>query len=256
MPDTARATKAADAIADHIEALILEGALRPGEKLVAERELAEKLDVSRPTLRDAIAKLSDKGLLQKSRGGTRVAPFLSPLMEPLAALLSDKPHVTDDYFEFRRCLEAEAAGLAALRATELDRELIGQCADRMKKAHAIDDPTEEAEADVDLHLLIYEASHNVVLMHVLRAMAEMLRKDVFYNREQLYLRPGVRDLLLNQHLAMADAILAGKSENAKNAAADHIRFTYETIKEIRRSSMRLESSLHRIARIDLISRQN
>lgn len=253
MPDSVKGPKAADAIADHIEKLILEGALRPGEKLAGERDLAEKLEVSRPTLRDALTKLADKGLLTRARGGTRVAEFLAPLMEPLAGLLASKPHVTDDYLEFRACVEAEASGLAAVRATDVDREAIRTCMERMNQAHVIDDPSQEAEADVDLHLLIYEASHNVVLLHVLRALAELLRRGVFYNRQQLYLRRGVRDLLLAQHVAIADAVLAGDVAEAKRAAADHIRFTMETIVEIRRSSERLEASLHRVARTDLLA---
>ncbi|KAB2851186.1 MAG: FCD domain-containing protein [Hyphomicrobiaceae bacterium] len=243
-------------MAEHIERLILEGVLRPGEKLAAERELAETLEVSRPTLRDALAKLAVRELVTTTPGGTYVAQFLSPLLKPLAALLGDKPRVTDDYFEFRRCLEEEASRLAALRATDVDRQAIRQCAERMSKAHLHEDPTEEAEGDVELHLLIYEASHNVVLLHVMRALAELLRANIFYSREQLYQRPGVRDKLLAQHLAIADAIIAGNAEAAKTAGADHIRFTYETVEEIRQDRMRTETSLQRIGRANLLSRQS
>ena len=84
-----RTQKIADVIATHIEKLILEGALRPGEKLAPERELAQKLDVSRPSLRDAIEKLAERGLLTATRGGTYVAQFLSPMMKPLANLYRD-----------------------------------------------------------------------------------------------------------------------------------------------------------------------
>ena len=62
MSTSGRPPKAADAIADRIEKLILEGVLRLGEKLASERDFAEKLKVSRPTLRDAMAKLAEKGL--------------------------------------------------------------------------------------------------------------------------------------------------------------------------------------------------
>ena len=74
-----RPAKLADAIADYIEKMILEGVLRPGEKLAAERELAEKLDVSRPSLREALDKLQVKGLLETSKAGTVVVaiPFAS-----------------------------------------------------------------------------------------------------------------------------------------------------------------------------------
>ncbi len=78
--------KIADVIAAHIEKLILEGALRPGEKLAPERDLALKLDVSRPSLRDALDKLSERGLLKATRGGTYVAQFLTPARSEAASL--------------------------------------------------------------------------------------------------------------------------------------------------------------------------
>ena len=246
----------ADAIAEHIEKLILEGVLRPGEKLAPERELALTLDVSRPTLRDALTRLAERGLLKTTSGGTYVAQFLAPLLEPFASLLGANPRGTDDYFEFRRCMEAEAARLAALRATAVDKQAIRQCAERMTKAHALDDPTEETEADFELHVLIYEASHNVVLLHVMRALAEMLRANIFYSRQQLYSRPEIRDRLLAQHLALADAILAGKAEGARDAAGDHIRFTFETVEGIRKDRQRIESSLQRVSRADFLARKS
>lgn len=254
MPDRKSPLKAADAIAEHLEKLILEGVLRPGEKLAAERDLAERLDVSRPTLRDAISKLAARGLLETGRSGTFVAQYLAPLMEPLAALLAGKPQVTDDYFEFRRFVEVEAAGLAAARATDLDREAISLCRKRMVTAHEVEDPTQEGQADIDLHLLVYEASHNLVLLHIMRSLVELMRRDVIYNRKQLYARSGVRDLLFNQHLEIADCIIAGDREGARTAAAEHIRFTLETIEEIRRTSERMAASLNRVGRGDLLSK--
>ena len=80
----------------------------------------------------------------------------------------------------------------------------------MKAAHEIDDPHEEADADVDLHIAVYEAAHNIVFLHVMRVLAELLREGVLYNRDQLYRRAGARDLLLAQHVAIAEAVLAGE----------------------------------------------
>jgi GntR family transcriptional repressor for pyruvate dehydrogenase complex len=253
MRSAVQVPKAADAIAQHLEKLILEGALRPGERLAGERELAEKFEISRPTLRAAIAQLTERGLLMTSRKGTRVAEFLAPLMAPLVTLLADNPAVTDDYFEFRICIEAEAAGLAATRATDIDRSNIEEAIARMRDAHELNEPTAEANADVEFHLAVYEASHNLVVLHIMRAMSELLRRDVFYNRAQLYARKGVRDALLEQHLAIGAAICAGDGGLATKAAGDHIRYTSQKIEEIRRGSARMEAALHRVGRTDLIA---
>jgi GntR family transcriptional repressor for pyruvate dehydrogenase complex len=255
MPQAIRAPKIADTIADHLERLILEGVLRPGERLLAERDLAERFGVSRPSLREALDTLARRGLIVTAKSGTHVAQFLSPLMKPLAALMRDRPHVTADYFEFRGIQESCAARFAAQRATDVDREAIRQCAERMTKAHALDNPAQEGEADVDLHLLIYEAAHNAVLLHIMRALADLLRSNIFYTRSQLYLRADVREELLKQHLALADAVITGNAEAAEAAAASHMRFTFETVEEIRRDRLRIETSLHRIGRSELLARQ-
>lgn len=252
--DSIKPAKIADAVALHLETLILEGVLRPGEKLLAERELAEKLDVSRPSLREALSKLEDKGLLTSGRDGTCVAALVgASLTDPLARLLESHPETTFDYLEFRQTVEGQAAYYAALRATDVDREVLREAYERMEASHGLDEPDEEADADTDLHMAVYEAAHNVVLLHIMRGLAAMLRRDVFYNRAKLYSRRGVRDLLLAQHKAIYDAVMAGDPEAARKAAEKHITFTLETIREIRNAEARLEASLRRVGRADLLA---
>jgi GntR family transcriptional repressor for pyruvate dehydrogenase complex len=243
----------ADAIAERIQAMILEGVLRPGEKLIAERELAARLGVSRPSLRDGLTQLEAKGLLIVGKSGTVVAPYLSKLADPLAELFRDNERVSADYFEFRSVVEAHATASAARRATQTDRDLIRECLEEMKRAHELSDPSNEFEADVRLHVAIYEAAHNVVVLHVMRALADLLRQGVFFSRESFYRRPGVRDALLEQHLRIGEAVLAGDPARAEAAAAKHIAFVCATHDEIRRDEMRQAASLRRIARQDIVA---
>lgn len=245
--------KVSDAIATRIEKLILEGALRPGEKLASERELAQRLDVSRPSLREAIEKLVARGLLSASRNGTSVAQFLLPIMTPLANLYRDHQNAAGDYLEFRQWVEAQAARAAAERATEVDRTAIGACLADMRKAHKSKDSTQEAQADVQLHILIYEASHNFVVLHVMRALSELLRDNVFFNREHLYLKPGVREKLLTQHIAIGEAVIAGDPDRAEAEAATHIQFVSGTVEDIRRDDQRLKCSISRVGRSDFLA---
>ncbi len=252
MTDVIKPVRLADIIAERIETMILEGVIRPGEKLVPERDLAEKLGVSRPSLRDALERLEEKGLLKTTRAGTHVAQFLAPFSDPLSALFSSDPRVTADYFEYRTIMEANSARLAAHRLTDVDRAAIAASMETMAKAHLSDDPEQEAEADADLHLLIYEAAHNVVLLHIMRVVSSMLRRDVFYNRERLYRRAGVRDTLLEQHMEIAESVLAGDPGRAERAASTHIRFVFDTIEDIRRDELRHAASQRRIDRNDLV----
>lgn len=253
MNEPIRPGRLADTLADHLERLILEGVLRPGEKLLPERDLALRLEVSRPSLREALAKLEKRGLLETGRSGTQVSQFMAPLTNPLVALLQVNPETTFDYLDFRSVIEGTAAVWAAQRATDLDREAIRACVARMRAAHGQDDPSEEADVDADLHLAIYEAAHNLVLLHIMRAFAEMLRQDVFYNRARLYARPGARALLLEQHLAVAEAVLAGDAGAARTAAEAHVSFTHRTLKEIHEEQARLEVALRRVGRGELLA---
>ena len=248
-----RTHKVADVVAMHIETLILEGALRPGEKLASERELAVKLDVSRPSLRDALDKLAGRGLLKITRGGTLVADFLSPVMAPLASLCRDNRNAAVDYFEFRQSVEPEAARLAALRATAVDKAAIRSCIAEMRKAHKLEDPSRESVADVNLHMLVYEAGHNRIMLHMMRALSELLRKNIFFNREHLYLKEGVREQLLEQHIAIGDAVVRGEAKRAEEAARRHIRFVAGTVSEIERADKRLRTSLMRVERSKLLA---
>lgn len=249
-----RNPKLAEIIAAHIEQLILEGALRPGERLASERELAEALDVSRPPLRTALEQLVAKGLLRTTPTGTYVAQFLAPMTAPLATLLQSSPRVIPDYFEFRTLMEGPTASLAAERATDFDRQAIRECLAALRAAHPLEDPTNEAERDADLHMLIYEASHNLVVLHIMRAFSDLLRSDVFYSRHKLYLSPGVRDVLLEQHLALGDAVVTGDARRADAHATEHIRYTAAMLERLQTEETRIARAIRRLGRADVLGR--
>ncbi|MBS7539364.1 FadR/GntR family transcriptional regulator [Ancylobacter lacus] len=253
MIEPLRTRKLAETIAEHIERMILEGVLRPGEKLASERDLAERLEVSRPSLRDALQLLENRGLLVTGREGARVTQFLAPLTDPLAGLLQSSERVTGDYFEFRAAVEAAAVVAAAERATGPEREAIARCLEAMEAAHAAEDATQEAEADIELHRLVYEASHNLVILHVMRAFSEMLRRDIFFNRIKLFSQPDFRAALLAQHQAFGRAVIAGEPEAAERAILEHMRYTGAAVEASRRDEARIGLAVRRLSRSTLIA---
>lgn len=246
MPSKIKGASAADATARHLEDLILEGSLRSGDSLLSEREMAAHLDVSRPVLREALKTLENKGLLKPTAGGRVVAELATSVTDPLMALLEERKDMAKDYLELRGVLEDMAANLAAQRATDVDRKALQDCAKEINAAHATGDPKQEAEADLKLHMIVYEASHNIVLLHMMRALSKMLRKGVFLNRLQLYALPEVRSILRDQHLSIIDAILARDADQAGQAAAAHMIYTKTALAEIAAAEERLQMSLRRI----------
>jgi GntR family transcriptional repressor for pyruvate dehydrogenase complex len=218
--------RVADSVVHQIEQLILRGVLRPGERLPSERSLAEKLGVSRPSVREAIADLETRGLLRAKAGsGVYVADVLgSAFSEPLIQLFSSHDEALFDYIAFRRDLEGLAAERAARMASDTDLKVISAVFHKMEQAHNKRNPAEEAALDAEFHMAIVEASHNVFMLHMMRSMFEMLRAGVFYNRQVMFKVRTTREALLDQHRAIHDAILDRKPEQARRAIEDHLGF--------------------------------
>ncbi|MBA8877079.1 FCD domain-containing protein [Phyllobacterium myrsinacearum] len=230
--------RTADDIVSQMETLILEGVLRVGDRLPGERELAVQFDVSRPVLRIALKTLEAKGLLvARHGGGTFVADVIGEVFsKPVMDLISSHKKAAADYLEYRREIESIAAEYAARRATEDDRLLLSRIVEAMQLAYETDDFKKEADLDVELHSTIGECAHNIILLHTLRSCYRLLADDVFYNRTVIYGFPGAREKLLQQHKAIADAIMDANPDAARAAVRRHIDFIEEAQKEAERSS--------------------
>jgi GntR family transcriptional repressor for pyruvate dehydrogenase complex len=244
-----------DTIAQHLQDLILEGALRPGERLLSERELSAKLNVSRPSLREGIEKLVSDGLLTTNEHGV---PFVSEqigksLRDPLL-LLMDDPNARSDLMELRAVVESAAAGYAAERASEDDRQLLTERFEAMVQAHARDDIDEIAKADAEFHFVVYEASHNIMMLHLMRSLEGVLRSSVYSNRHNLYRHRVDRGSQITEHRRIYDAILARDVSAAQEAAQAHMQSALMTQRAIHNSEMRLEASIRRLSRKDLVAK--
>ena len=229
--------KLARGVVRQIELLILRGLLRPGERLPPERDLADRMGVSRPSLREAIAELQERGLLVARPGaGVYVAQMLgSAFSEALVQLFARHQEAVFDYVSFRRDLEGMAAERAARVGSDTDLKVIATVFSKMEAAHSKRDPADEAELDAEFHLAIIEASHNIVMLHLMRAMFDLLRAGVFYNRQAMFRHRQTRELLLEQHRAINDAIQARDPLAARAAAESHMCYVEGTLNDLRRA---------------------
>ena len=230
-------SRTADEVVHQIEVLVLEGILRVGDRLPGERELAKQFDVSRPILREALKVLEGRGLLHTQHGGgTFVADVIGQVFtRPVMELITRHQKATQDYLEYRREMEGITAEFAARRATDADKALLTRIITAMKAAHQKDDFEEEAEIDVEFHSAIGECAHNIILLHTLRSCYRLLAEGVFYNRALVYNLPGARERLLEQHVAIYDAVMAGNPDAGRKAAQAHIDFVAKAMKEAERS---------------------
>ncbi|CAK9886007.1 MAG: Pyruvate dehydrogenase complex repressor [Candidatus Erwinia impunctatus] len=243
-----RQPRLSEAIEQQLETLIMEGTLRPGEKLPPERELAKQFEVSRPCLREAIQRLEAKGLLLRHQGGgTFVQSDLwQSLSDPLIGLLDNHPESQFDLLETRHALEGIAAYYAALRGTDEDLERIRFCHVQIQSAQDEGNLDAEADAVLQYQIAVTEAAHNVVLLHLLRCMGPMLKQNVQQNFELLYSRREMLAKVSGHRVSVFEAIMDREPEKAREASHCHLAFIEEILLNISREQSRRARSLRRI----------
>jgi GntR family transcriptional repressor for pyruvate dehydrogenase complex len=233
------AEKLSNSVVRQIEQLILRGILRPGERLPSERELSDRLGVSRPSLREAVAELQSRGLLATRAGaGIYVADVLGSAFSPaLIRLFATHEEAVFDYIAFRRDLESIAAARAATYGSDTDLKVIDTVFNKMEAAHSKRNPADEADLDAEFHLAIIEASHNVILLHMMRASFDLLREGVFFNRQIMFKNRTTRDLLLEHHRAINVALQARDPDAAREAVVTHLGFIEQALETQKKSEV-------------------
>lgn len=218
--------KISDQVCDQLMELIYRGYLKPGEKLMPERALAEMLGVSRPTVREAINRLVTLGLLENRHGqGTFVRHPARMDSNPLIEAVNVDNASLVEILEVRMGLECNAAFLAALRADDRDIEFLQASLEEMKKDVAAGGLGHEA--DVSFHMAISYAAKNPVQVRIMRNMYDVLFFGIKQNLQELYKNPQNIDIIVSQHTAIFEAIRSRKPEQAEDAMRRHITFVLE-----------------------------
>jgi GntR family transcriptional repressor for pyruvate dehydrogenase complex len=246
--DRPKPSRIADVVANDLELRILEGSLKPGDRLPAERNLALELNVSRPTLREAIQKLVSKGLLStKHGGGTVVTDRLqASFTDPWQDMLKGHPLLQSDMLEFRHMLEGEAALLAAERATEADIERIDAAFVALEAAYDNDDMQACIDTDVAFHQAIAEASHNTLIGHLSASLMRVVHGHVADNLVHLHNSTKQWNEIRAQHRAIWEAVRAHDSQTSKRVAHEHLGFVRQSMAESAKQEIRRHTALRRL----------
>ncbi len=203
-------------VADRLEALILQGGLKAGDRLPAQRDLAVRLGVSRPSLREAISALETMGLVVVRVGsGVYVAP---PDLRAPPWRFSDRCSPRDVY-EARVGLEGYAARLAAARMDRAGAAGVAGAVDAMAAALGRDDVSAMAAADARFHDLVVALAANPVLAATVGPM-----RDMMVESQRLPMVQTARlGETLAEHRAIAARLAAGDADGAEGAMRAHIR---------------------------------
>jgi GntR family transcriptional repressor for pyruvate dehydrogenase complex len=217
-----RRTSVPDEIIHHLKELIDSQYLTPGSRLPGERELAKMLDVSRPSLREALRVLSRLGIVENRPGsGTYLADSAAPWpLEPFSLLFSLNKSALFEVFEARKGLEGMVASLAAQRRTEGDLKTMREALEGMGKN--LKDYVLYTEYEKAFHLAIVEAARNNVISDLMNKLYWLLEET----RERFYrdakVPPNLRDIDYRNHQLIYQRIEAGDEHEASVVMISHL----------------------------------
>ncbi|GLH72250.1 GntR family transcriptional regulator [Geothrix limicola] len=214
-------------IVEQIKKLITDGRLKPGDKLLAERELAEQFQVSRASVREAIRTLEMLGVIDIRPGeGTFVrGTETDDIIRPLAMFLAVERSSLLDMFEMRRIFETATASLAAERATEEELDHIEAMLEKMRERLNVLDPEKGEEFDAAFHYAVAEATHNSLLTKLFKTVSEEFAKANSVARRQLY-HDNIQNAqrIIDQHSEILEAIRSRSPKKASEAMLAHLIF--------------------------------
>lgn len=229
-----------------LASIIENQALEVGDRLPAERKLCEMLAISRTRLRELLKQLTAQGLIETKIGsGTflKQNPSMWRIdtnLNQLGKLLAQDPDYRFDVQEARAVLEGGTAWYAALRATDEEKANIRAAYETLQHYQQVGDLVNAADADANFHLAIAEASHNVVLIQLMRNVFELLHHNVVLARNKMYTETVMAEQLNLQHKELLNAIENKDAEYALKSVQRHIHYVIDQVKQIDESEARQE----------------
>jgi GntR family transcriptional repressor for pyruvate dehydrogenase complex len=225
-----KSKKAYMQIVEGILELINKGEIEYGDKLYSEPELTNMLNVSRPTLREALRVLEFLGIVSvRPRKGIRInKPESTSSYMPLIYVLMFEKTKDIDLFEIRRALQISMAELGAINRTSEDLKVLEKIIEQ-NTAHINDDYELFAKIDYDFHMQIVKCSGNTMcckLMETLNILMKKQLNDIIYN-----LPLEARETTVYYHTKIFESIRDRKPKEAMKYMYDHLERPYNFYKK-------------------------
>jgi GntR family transcriptional repressor for pyruvate dehydrogenase complex len=224
-----------DAAFRQIIALLHEGRFTPGDRLPAERDLAELLHVSRPTLRDALNRLEARGFIDRKTGsGSYVCTSIpESIRTPLEEGIRERLITLQQIIDVRKPLEVWAAKEAAIQRTADQLGELHQALESMRAAGKKVDKTsntEYARADIRFHLVLAKMTKNPVYVHMLQFLTELISTSLSISRE--ILDDDFSKANTTRHEAIYESIAAQAPSAARKAMTAHFLLIERRIRDL------------------------
>jgi GntR family transcriptional repressor for pyruvate dehydrogenase complex len=220
--------RVSSSVVEHLRELVTSGQVGPGDRLPAERELAERLGVGRNSIREALRELQMLGLVEARRGAGTFVRATGPgsLMAPFRTVISLSSAAVHDVMEFRRIFEPEVAAMAAVNADDNGIALLATALRRFDDA--VESEAHPVGADVDFHEVVAHCTGNAVVIAIQHALAQLFAD---MRRRQRLSETSYRsgDRVARGHQALFGAIVAGDPDAARDVMRQHLDEVEESL---------------------------
>jgi GntR family transcriptional repressor for pyruvate dehydrogenase complex len=229
--DAAQAVAGVGRVIAYVKEAMLQGRLRPGDRLLPERELALSLGVSRPVLREALSGLAQLGLVETRQGSGSVVRRPSPAMlrDVFTFTLAADAGAVEDVMEARIAIECQAIRLASLRAGPAELARVRSALDGILAT--LDDAEAGGRADAAFHAAIVSASASPTLIALHDTLGELLLASHVARRRETITAARIRDSLAEAHRAVFAALMARDPDRADATLRAHFRIGDELRRE-------------------------
>jgi GntR family transcriptional regulator, transcriptional repressor for pyruvate dehydrogenase complex len=214
-----RTSRLYEQIVQQIEESIVKGALKPGDQLPSERELAQRFGVSRTAVREAVKALREKGLVEAFSGrGTFITDGTTQAVRQSLDLMVKigQQEGSNHLAEVRAILEPSIAALAATRIQEPELATMREAVSVMDRSS--EDPDAYIEADLDFHLALAEGAANPLILSLLDSIVGLLREQ----RLRIFNVPGGPERGQTYHKRILNAVERHDADSAREAMRAHL----------------------------------
>ncbi|RMG57412.1 MAG: FadR family transcriptional regulator [Deltaproteobacteria bacterium] len=225
-----RVEKVSEKVAKQIMGLIADGVLKVGDRLPSERDLAERMGVSRTSVREALQQLEAKGIIQIVHGGGSIIQNVTAqdIQKPIELYIEQDKRRVLELAELRAVMEAWAAREAAKNRTEQEVETIREYLEEMEKD--LLRGVINYKADFRYHLEIASATHNGIYLHIIDNIYNLIYYSIKIHRETVFTGKEAQEKILDHHRKIFRGIKNGDPDEAESAMREHLEFVVQEFK--------------------------
>lgn len=223
-------TRVYEKVIEQIKEMIITGTFKKGDKLPSEREMAESLQVSRTSIREALRELEIMGLIESRQGEGNFIKnsFENTLLKPLSTIFLLKESNSDEILELRNIIERGSVVLAAERITDEELAEMELLFDESLKSDLKDTLV---DIDIDFHYKIAQASKNFLILSILNAISFLIEAFIKDIRRNVITKEENINMLIQQHRAILSALKNHDPAAAEKAMLDHLQYVNTQMKK-------------------------